>query len=198
MPFEDDTTRILTDPRAMRALAHPTRVALLEFLLREGPLTATRAGELLGQSPASCSFHLRQLAKYGFVEEAPGGKGRERPWRRVSVTLSWSAVSPDAETDAAGEVLTEVAARRNLEHLEEWFRTRRSFPPEWQVAGEGWDSLLYLTLDELKEFNLRIRDLAFEYLDRVRDPSRRPKGSRPVEFLAYTFPLPPTPSEEGR
>src|SRR6476646_6726834 len=122
MSFEDrPDSRVVTDPRAMRALAHPTRMALLEYLIREGPLTATQAGALLGQSPASCSFHFRQLAKYGFVEEADGGTGRERPWRRVSVTHSWSAVSPDAETDAAAEVLTELVARRNLEHLEEWF-----------------------------------------------------------------------------
>ena len=66
----------MTDPRALRALAHPLRLSLLGMLRTEGPLTATRAGELLGESSASCSFHLRQLAKYGLVEEAGGGRGR--------------------------------------------------------------------------------------------------------------------------
>jgi predicted transcriptional regulator len=74
------TVKRLTDPRALRALAHPLRISLVGLLRREGPLTATRAGGLLGESSASCSFHLRQLAKYGLVEEAGGGKGRERPW----------------------------------------------------------------------------------------------------------------------
>jgi DNA-binding transcriptional ArsR family regulator len=188
----------ITNTRALRALAHPLRLDLIELLGAGGPATAAECARRLGTSQASCSFHLRQLAKYGFVEEADGGTGRERPWRRVSVTHSWSAVSPDAETDAAAEVLTELVARRNLEHLEEWFRTRRSFPPEWQAAGEGWDSLLYVSLEELEAFNRKVLDLALEYLDRVRDPSKRPKGSRPVAFLAYTFPLPPTPAEEGR
>ena len=64
--------RKLTDPRAMRAVAHPVRIALLEVLGTEGPLTATQAGEHIGESPTTCSFHLRQLAKYGFIEEVEG------------------------------------------------------------------------------------------------------------------------------
>lgn len=60
----------------MRALAHPVRSSLLELLIIDGPITATEAGERLGESPTTCSFHLRQLARYGFVEEAGGGPGR--------------------------------------------------------------------------------------------------------------------------
>src|SRR5262249_56698118 len=73
-------TRKLTDARAMRALAHPVRISLLEALMHAGTLTATQASELVGESPANCAFHLRTLAKYGYVVEAGGGKGRERPW----------------------------------------------------------------------------------------------------------------------
>ena len=79
--------RRLTDPRAMRAVAHPVRIALLEVLGTEGPLTATQAGELIGESPTTCSFHLRQLAKYGFIEEVAGVAGRKRPWRKKNPTL---------------------------------------------------------------------------------------------------------------
>ena len=78
-----DEPRKLTDPRAMRAVAHPIRIALLEVLGTEGPLTATEAGERIGESPTTCSFHLRQLAKYGFIEEVAGVAGRKRPWRLV-------------------------------------------------------------------------------------------------------------------
>jgi DNA-binding transcriptional ArsR family regulator len=81
-----------TDPRTLRALAHPIRLALLGLLRREGPLTATRAGELLGELPASCSFHLRQLARYGLVEEAGGGVGRRRPWRATARATTWPAL----------------------------------------------------------------------------------------------------------
>ncbi len=71
----------------MRALAHPVRMALLELFAYHETLTATQASELLGESPANCAFHLRTLAKYGFVREAGGGKGRERPWTLTSRTV---------------------------------------------------------------------------------------------------------------
>jgi len=73
-----DSVNNLTDPKALRALAHPIRLALIGLLRTQGPLTATRAAELLGESSASTSFHLRQLSKYGLAEEAGGGQGRER------------------------------------------------------------------------------------------------------------------------
>ena len=100
--------RKLTDPRAMRAVAHPVRIALLEVLGTEGPLTATQAGELIGESPTTCSFHLRQLAKYGFIEEVAGVAGRKRPWRLVHTGMSFSDVSDDPETRLAATALTRV------------------------------------------------------------------------------------------
>ncbi|NUT32903.1 MAG: helix-turn-helix transcriptional regulator [Hamadaea sp.] len=72
----------ITDPRAIRALAHPLRLDLLELLGATGPATAAQCGRVLGVPQANCSFHLRQLAKYGFVEEAAAGHDqRERRWR---------------------------------------------------------------------------------------------------------------------
>ena len=95
----------------MRALAHPVRVALLELLTRDGPMTATEAGEALGESPANTSFHLRTLAKFGFVEEAPGGTGRQRPWQRVGLGNSFE-VEGDEATAAAARSLADHFARR--------------------------------------------------------------------------------------
>jgi predicted transcriptional regulator len=86
----------VVDARRMRAVAHPMRIALLEALHREGPLTATRAAELLDDSPGNMSWHLQTLAKYGFVEEAGGGRGRSRPWRRVAETLDFENSTGDA------------------------------------------------------------------------------------------------------
>src|SRR3984957_17015156 len=73
----------LTDPRVMRALAHPARIEIWSHVLLEGPATATECAAVAGLSPSACSYHLRTLAKYGFVEEDPGhsADGRERPWR---------------------------------------------------------------------------------------------------------------------
>src|SRR4051794_27883368 len=73
--YVPEKRREVRDPRALRALAHPVRLELLERLT-DGPLTATQAASIVGESQASCSFHLRQLAKYGFVELAGDGAGR--------------------------------------------------------------------------------------------------------------------------
>src|ERR1700716_1224090 len=94
--------RELTDARTLRALAHPVRIALIEALGLGGAMTATEVGEQIGESPTTCSFHLRQLAKYGFVEEAGGGKGRARPWRLTS--FGWNIpAAHDPEAHIAGD-----------------------------------------------------------------------------------------------
>src|ERR1700722_16934049 len=76
-----DGVRQLTDSRTLRALTHPVRIALIEALLLGGARTATEVGEPIGGCPPPRFFPPPQLAKYGFVEEAGGGKGRSRPWR---------------------------------------------------------------------------------------------------------------------
>src|SRR5450755_4931197 len=124
----------LTDPRALRALAHPTRLSLVGLLRRDGPLTATKAGELLGESSASCSFHLRQLAKYGLVEEAGGGKGRERPWRPTTMFTQWPDVAEDPEVAAAAGLLTSAIAESYFDQTMRWISARSGEPEEWQQA----------------------------------------------------------------
>jgi len=69
------------DARMLRALAHPLRLRLLAVAASEGTITTTSASEHTGESSGNCSFHLRLLAKYGFLEAARGRDQRERPWR---------------------------------------------------------------------------------------------------------------------
>ncbi len=114
----------ITDPRALRAYAHPIRLKLVGLLRRSGPLTATQAGEKIGESPASCSFHLRQLAKYGLVEEAGGGKGRERPWRATAISTEWAASGSDPATAEAGAMLSRVVVEHYFQEAIEWLDRR--------------------------------------------------------------------------
>ena len=83
--------RRLTHPRELAALAHPVRIGILELLSIEGPQTATDLAERLGESPANCSWHLRKLAEFDFVQETGDGRGRRRPWRVTELGLSWDA-----------------------------------------------------------------------------------------------------------
>jgi predicted ArsR family transcriptional regulator len=101
----------------MRALTHPVRLALLEALNLEGQLTATQAGELIGEPPNTCSFHFRQLAKYGFVEEAGPAPGRSRPWRLTASRMHYSDLHEDADTAAAARELDRMLRERYLDRL---------------------------------------------------------------------------------
>jgi hypothetical protein len=182
--------RDLSDPRAMRALAHPLRLELLELLAREGSLTSTRAAELTGESTGSCSFHLRQLAKYGFIEEAEGGRGRERPWRPAGVDTTWSSLHDDSEGRAAAEALSSQLLRRDLDALDEYLRRRREYPLEWQDAGLMTTSLMFLTAEEFEALGAQILAVLEPYFDRTADPGRRPHDARPVRLATLAAPLP--------
>jgi len=186
--MDDQRTVRLTDPRALRALAHPTRLRLVGLLRREGPLTATQAGALIGEVPASASFHLRQLAKYGLVEEAAGGRGRERPWQATAMFTSWSAAGGSPDLAIADQMLTAVVAERYAQQLQAWQAAKADAPLEWQEAAQLGDVLLYVTAAELKQIAEGLDDLLRPYLDRVGDPGKRPDGARLVSFIRMALP----------
>jgi DNA-binding transcriptional ArsR family regulator len=188
----------LTDPRALRAVAHPTRLALVGLLRTEGPLTATRAAELLHDSSASMSFHLRQLAKYGLVEEAAGGRGRERPWQATAMFTSVPEIADTPEFAAAADLFWQVVAERYLDQLMGWLAVRADEPPQWQQAAQLGDNFLYVTADELTELARQVSALLDPYLDRQQRADLRPPGARLVTYVHLAFPLVDRPSGAPR
>jgi predicted ArsR family transcriptional regulator len=179
--------RQVTDPRELRALAHPVRMALLE-LLTAGPLTASQCADELGESPASCSYHLRQLARYGHVHPAGGGKGRERPWRLRDTAITWDEDDPNPARASAGRLLAEVVDEQRFDSWRR-FRSRRSLePPEWRQAVLSTDMSTWLTADELSELTQRLYELWQPYNERQGSEADRPPGARPVRFFAYAYP----------
>ena len=181
---DDQVPALAADPRAMRALAHPVRLALLEALGRRGPLTATQAGQLVGESATTCSFHLRTLARYGFVEEAGRGPGRERPWRRTSAHIELDAHNRDVMIATVGIVQGQADAR----HLA-WLQGSESFPAEWREAAIFKDRVLHLTAAELAALEADIDALLEPFLARQLHPKRRPAGALPIEFNLKSYPI---------
>ena len=179
----------LTDPRALRAVAHPVRLELIGLLRREGPLTATAAGERIGESPASCSFHLRQLAKYWLVEEAGGGRGRERPWRATALFTTWTDPPATPDAAAAVEALNTVVAGVYFDRIRRWVATRATEPREWQEAAFSGDQLLYLGPEELARLGDDILALTERYLERTAQPELRPPDARAVALSAFGLPV---------
>jgi predicted transcriptional regulator len=201
----------LTNPKAIRALAHPVRWALLEALGQAGTLTATQASEMLGESPANCAFHLRTLAKYGFIEEAGGGRGRERPWRQVFEGMSWTTRRGDPQTTLAAQALDQVWLDRTLTRARHSLTSMTSWPEALDDALGGSTSRTYLTAQEAAEVYAELREI-FErllgaggpYAER-REPKLRPPDAMPIEIVLLGYPLldlPPIPDsgddyEEG-
>ena len=191
--------RRITDARTLRALTHPVRIALLEALLLGGAQTATEAGERIGETPTTCSFHLRQLAKYGFVEEAGGGPGRSRPWQLTTIGMSFSPASGDSEAQVASEAALHLFRERQLGRYETWRAQRGSYPKAWRDAGTDSEYLFYLTPGELEQLNGELHEVFMRWyrLDggRVANPDRRPAGSAPVEALLFDYPIAPPDQE---
>lgn len=124
MAFPFDTRN--RQATALRGLAHPIRLQLLALLADERQLTSTRASALTGETVANCSFHLRQLAKYGFVEATDGDDRRHHPWRLVrdhplqALPLQLAGAAPD---------LADERRRREL-----FARQLRIFDPDTLAA----------------------------------------------------------------
>ncbi|GAA2007444.1 helix-turn-helix domain-containing protein [Catenulispora subtropica] len=180
----DDALR-LTDPQAIRAYTHPTRMTLVGLLRTEGPLTATKAAELTGESVASCSYHLRMLAKYGVVEEVPG-PGRQKPWR---ATAQFTDIPRELDPPAAAAAteLRVFLAGQYFEDVARAHRTADRLPPEWRDAEWFGDELLYLTPAELSELNQAIGKLVQPFHERNAAPERRPEGAELVQMLRITY-----------
>jgi predicted ArsR family transcriptional regulator len=158
-------------------LAHPVRAGLLDLLREHGSVTATDAARVLGHSSGLCSFHLRQLARFGHVEEVPVGGGRAKPWRLAAPVIT----EPPAAFGELARGLEDESYRR-------WREQRPQAPAEWRVD-EAFSSVLHLTPDELAEVADGIREVLGRYADREHRPLNRPAGAGPVAVLARVFPL---------
>jgi len=183
-------SRRLTDPRELRALSHPTRLTLLELLDADGPMTATQAGERIGESPASASFHLRTLAKYGFVEEAPGGRGRQRPWRITPETQEIREEDLSPEGKIAAGAFVELLRQRDVERLRAWSTTRMHYPERWRRSSKEVRLSVHLTADELDAFTDAVTAALAPYIDRETS-GVRPADSLPVSIGLHALPMRP-------
>jgi DNA-binding transcriptional ArsR family regulator len=183
--------RTVSDARTLRALAHPVRIALIEALTLGGAMTATEVGDRIGETPTTCSFHLRQLARYGFVEEAGGGRGRARPWRMTSIGMSITTDhDDDPESDVAGTAVTRLLRERQFERHRQWLETRHTYPKPWRQAAEENEFVVYLTAAELTELNRELRTILLSrFAERLEDSAQRPADALPVEMLMLSFPV---------
>jgi helix-turn-helix protein len=186
------------------ALEHPLRVALLGLLAQRATLTSTEAARELGESSGACSFHLRQLARYGHVEEVPGARGRARPWR-LAAAREPAGGGPPGGGPPGGDEFGALARELENEGYRRWLSHREAAPPGWQ--DEAFSTVLHLTPEELTEVAAAIRGVIAAYAGRAgAGPGSRPgtgsgrpggeaAGVLPVAVVARMFPLLPADAD---
>lgn len=179
---------VITDAKALRALAHPARLAILDFLGRHGPATATECSEAAGLSPAACSYHMRLLARYGFVEDAgAAGDRRERPWKARG--WAFDVREQTAAVTAAADVLLSHLIEQGNRLESAFVRNRHALPPEWDDATHIANKRFTLTPAQARELGRRIDELCDEYRD-----AEGGEGAEDVAVLVRLIPQRVEPS----
>lgn len=186
--------RLIDDPRSIRALADPLRLRLRMIIGRHGRITAADAARELGISHGLASHHLRQLAKYGFVEQVPGADGRERPWQLTATSDSFEGAEDQPGGPAAVAVLERIAGEQSLADLGNWHERRAAWAPGWRKNSGLVSSTVYLTEEELAGLIDGIDQLFSRYVEErpLDDVAARPPGSVPVDFTIVVVPQEPT------
>src|SRR5699024_3447200 len=133
--------------------------------------TATEVAERVGESPANCSWHLRQLAKYGFVTEAGGGTGRQRPWRLVTDGHRWGDGEESPALARAGDAAFLALLDLEYRKLRDWMAVRRQQSPTWRDAAFLHQFISWYTPEELHELQEELRGVLGRHQDRLGDPA---------------------------
>lgn len=181
---------IINDPERIRAVAHPLRLKLLDLLKDHRELTATECAELTGESVASCSFHLRMLEKYGFIERAEP-RGREKPWRLVGSGSYATGVDPEVPGSLQATVeLGKLTFAQRAQGL--WAAMERldREPQAWMEATRLMNASVWATAEEARALADEISDVLDRYTGRD-DPGERPAGARRVRVVTAVYSDPP-------
>ncbi|MGW2790271.1 ArsR/SmtB family transcription factor [Streptomyces sp. NPDC001251] len=179
------------DARSLRGLAHPLRIQLLKSLRHDGPATASQLGERLGESSGATSYHLRQLATHGFVEDDPErGKGRERWWKAVHSGVSFGDDlhgNSDPEVRGAASLFRHEIADIHTQEVSTWLATMGDWPESWSTSFDLSDFTLNLTPDQLAELNDKLHAVVETYRALAQDPASA-AGAAQVRVHLHSFP----------
>jgi DNA-binding transcriptional ArsR family regulator len=176
-------TRI-DDAGALKALAHPLRVALLAHLVATGPATASACAEAVGSSASNCSWHLRRLAAAGFVEASEAGDGRERPWRATDTGFSVGTFDADPAVRAQQDALIALQLNEEQRLTGAFLDGRAGLPEDWLRAAGQHAYTLALTPEQLAGLREQIDELLRPHIA----GAELPEGARRVHVGVRAFP----------
>lgn len=188
VPGFDPERDVVLDARNLRGLAHPLRVRIIGLLREEGPATATMLGRRLGESSAATSYHLRQLAEYGFIaEEEERGSRRERWWRARHRTTYFD---PAKQVTPEGAMLTAEYLRSIVRayagRMEAWIDALPTAPAGWREAGTMSDYRMLLTVEQARALVAQLDEIGRSHPADAKEPAD--PAARPVSFQFQVLP----------
>lgn len=186
--------QISLDAQTLRGIAHPLRLRMLNLLREEGPSTATRLAERTGQSSGATSYHLRQLAAYGFVVPASEqGEGRERWWRAAHRGNTLEAENVRAAPEAAEAYLRTVATEY-AERMSRWVAEATiTLPSEWDHSATLSNWRLRLTAAEAARLLTDLTAVIDAYRNFDGTAGDAPDGAERVDLQLQLMPFPRSP-----
>ncbi|MER7251662.1 winged helix-turn-helix domain-containing protein [Kribbella sp. NPDC000426] len=180
---------VISDPQAIRALAHPARQRVIDELYNGKVLTATECAEIAGLTPSAMSYHLRALEKWGIIERAEeSADGRERPWRARAASLRI-----DSTTGGAGRLAGHAIMRTAMTGVLEQFQELPEDDP-WDDVSTMSRSRLWLSHDEAVRFGQELNDLVDRF-KKKRTQSDHPAGARQISSLFAVVPIGKVPED---
>lgn len=187
--FTSATSPRLSSTAALRALGHPVRLRILARLQLHGDSTATECAAEVGETASSCSYHLRTLAKHGFVEQVPTVDGRERRWHARVVSFDFDAgAEADEEFQAASALARAAMLELSDSNIREYLVHERSFSAAWREAASFIQSTIVATPAELETIVRGLQELLAPYQRQARE--KTPRGARFVDVSLRAVPKP--------
>ncbi|WP_225769017.1 transcriptional regulator [Inquilinus sp. Marseille-Q2685] len=186
-----DVSRVVPYPTALKALAHPVRLRMLGMLRVDGPATATQLAARLGLNSGATSYHLRQLAQYGFIEEKPGPSRRDRWWRAShELTSVLETDAEGAELDA-GVAFTQAALSLQVGQMQRAVEEYPELPAPWRKASTASDVTIPLTAEQAEALTRRLTDIMLEAMrDAPPLGEPLPPDMAPFTVMLRAFPYP--------
>ena len=166
-----ETRTTISDPEAIAALTHPVRLNLLNHLMAFGPATASACARAVGDTPSNCSYHLRLLAKHGWVAAGESADARERPWRALITGFSVGGPSddPDSPSGRRAAALAALSLHRDQQMARDVLTRPAKLSPSWRRAATHNSYTLRMTAAELTELAIRLDALIRPYIAATRD-----------------------------
>jgi len=184
---------ITPNPTALKALAHPVRLRILGLLRGDGPATATRLADRLGLNTGATSYHLRQLAEHGFIEEdLDRGNGRDRWWRAAHQATRWDDDPADPTARDAVDAFAQAVAIVHTESLQRAVEERPLLRSAWRRVSTVSDWALHLTVDDAADLLERLNDLFAEFVLREVPADSPTDDSAVMMYQLHAFPRPGT------